>query len=171
LMLLLALPVAAFKFVFQPRNQQIQTAQQQISQKRSKLSQLQQATRRIDDLGQEIERLSRAVVLFEQKLPAQREVEVVLKEVWQLASQQGLTPKSVRTDEPDINIMYAQLPLRMVIIGDFDGFYSFLLDLEKLQRITRLPQLKLVKSKDVEGQIKADMVLHIFYEHKGENIL
>ncbi len=168
LLLLLALPMAAYRFVFEPRNAQISEVRQQIIEKRGKLDQLRLATQRIDDLGREIGRLSEAVILFEQKLPAQRDVEVILKEVWELAMQHGLTPKSVRTDEPVMSEMYAELPLRMMIVGDFDGFYSFLLDLEKLQRITRLPQARLERiDGQTIGQIKADLVLSIFYEPPG----
>ena len=167
ILLLLALPVAAYQFVFQPRNDQISRVREQIDQKRQKLEQLQEATRRIDDLGQEIDRLSEAVTLFEQKLPAEREVEVVLKEVWELATAHTLVPKSIRTDDPVDMHMYAELPLKMEIIGDFDGFYSFMLAMERLRRITRLPRLK-VESIDrgYEGKIKAEMVLSIFYEAK-----
>lgn len=164
LLLLAALPLAAWKFVFEPRNAQIHLAREQIAIKRAKLDQLKQATEQINDLGAEIERLSHAVVHFERKLPEQREVEVILKEVWQLASRHGLTPRSIRTDEPVKNAHYAELPLRMTIDGDFDGLYSFLLDLEKLQRITRLPHAQIEKVSKEEGRITAELVLSIFYE-------
>jgi len=169
LLLLLALPVAAYRYVFQPRNDQIQHARRQIIEKRAKLEQLRQATGRIDDLGQEIDRLSDAVAMFAQKLPAQREVEVILRAVWELTARHGLTPKSVRTDNPITTSQYAELPLKMEIVGDFDGFYGFLLDLEKLERLTRLPQMHINKSADREGRIKADLVLTIFYEPKHQS--
>jgi len=137
LLLLASLPMAAWRYVFEPRNQQIEAVREQISAKREKLDQLRSATEQIDDLGAEIERLSHAVIHFERKLPAQREVEVILKEVWELAARHGLNPRTIRTDEPVMNAHYAELPLRMTIDGDFDGLYSFLLDLEQLQRITR----------------------------------
>ena len=167
LLLLLALPAAAYLFVFQPRNDQIREVRAQIVDKLDKLEQLQESTRHIDDLGQEIERLSQAVDLFEQKLPAQQEVEVILKEVWELATAQGLTPKSIRTEDPIDMQLYAELPLKMVIVGDFDGFYGFLLDMERLRRITRLPQMRLENLDRHEGRIKADVVLSIFYETKA----
>ena len=168
LLLLLVLPAAAYRFVFQPRNEQIHQVRAQIIDKRAKLERLEQATRRIDDLGREIERLSDAVAMFEQKLPAEREVEVILKEVWELATARGLTPRSIRTDDTVDMQLYAELPLKMVIEGDFDGFYSFLLDMERLRRITRLPQLRLENVDRYEGLIKADLVLSIFYETKAE---
>lgn len=164
LFLLLATPAAAYTFVFQPRNEQIAEVRALVDAKREKLAQLKAATEQIEDLGEEIHRLNKAVDVFERKLPAQREVEVILKEVWQLATRHGLTPRSVRTDNPHTAAMFAELPLDMEITGDFDGFYSFLLDLEKLQRITRLGRMKLEKVTSGDGLIKAELVLSIFYE-------
>ena len=169
-LLLLAMPVAAYVFVFQPRNEQIAQARQEIHQKQQKLEHLEAATKNITDLGQEIEKLSQTIELFEQKLPAQREVEVILKQVWELAAKHKLVPKSIRTDRPVNAAQYAELPILMSIHGDFDGFYSFLLDLEKLRRITRMPQMKLEKisSQEQEGQMEAHVVLSIYFDPQGK---
>jgi len=166
MLVLLAMPVAAYMFVFQPRNEQTAAARAEDADKKLKLQQLEAATKSISDLGEEIDRLSQAVEVFEQKLPAQQEVEVILKEVWQLASQNNLTPRSVRTDKPVPAAQYSELPIRMEIVGDFDGFYSFLLELEKLPRITRMPELKLIRQtkRTEQGEMRADVVLSIFFE-------
>jgi Tfp pilus assembly protein PilO len=55
-------------------------------------------------------------------------------------------------------------PIQMTLTGDFNGFYSFLLQLEKMPRITRINQMKLDRSGDQEGQIQAQMTLSIFFE-------
>ena len=144
-MLLLAMPVASYFFVFAPRNGQNAEKRLELDQKEQKLSQLEQATHSIEDLGREIDELAQVIDLFEQKLPVEREVEVILKQVWELADRHRLTPKSVRTDKQIKSAHYTELPIRMVITGDFDGFYSFMLELEKLSRITRLPKMKLKK--------------------------
>lgn len=167
-LLLLAMPVAAYFFVFQPRNEQIRQARAEITSKQQKLAQLETATMKIQNLGEEIDKLSEAIDVFEQKLPAERETEVVLKEVWELASRHHLTPRSVRTDKVIGGQLYATLPLQMSILGDFDGFYSFLLDLEKLQRLTQMPRMSLQKIDKEEGHMKADLVLHIFFESKSQ---
>lgn len=164
-LLLLAVPVAAFFFVFQPRNQQIADARAEIAAKQAKLQQLEAATTAMSDLGAEIEKLSDAIELFEQKLPTQREEQVILKEVWELAAAHNLKPRSVRTDKTVNTAQYAELPIKMVILGDFDGFYSFLLELEKLQRITRTPTMSLKKLRAAdEDLMQADIVLSIFFE-------
>ena len=164
MLLLLAMPVAAYFFVFEPRNTQIAEARNEIALKQAKLAQLEEKTKSMVDLGKEIEKLSKAIQAFEQKLPAQREVEVILKEVWELAAAHNLTPKSVRTDKILKAAHYAELPIKMVIVGDFDGFYEFLLSLENLPRITRLPLMKLKKKGENEGYMHADLVLSIFFE-------
>ena len=165
--LLLGMPVAAYFSVFKPRNAQIDEARQEIQRKQAKLAQLEAATRKIDDLGQEIDKLAESITIFEQKLPAQQEVEVMLQEVWKLAVRHSLTPKSVRTDKTIISAQYAELPIKMEIVGNFDGFYGFLLDLEQLRRITRMPQMTLTKMKSLEGQMSARVLLSIFYEVGG----
>ncbi len=53
----------------------------------------------------------------------------------------------------------------MVISGDFPGFYAFMLDLERLSRITRVPEMKLEKLRNgKDGQMEAAFTLSIFFE-------
>jgi len=165
LLLLIGVPVAAYFYVYEPRNIQIEEAREEIKVKTDKLKRLDEAMSSILDLGHEIDKLSESIALYEQKLPTQREVEVILKEVWELAAKHELTPKSIRTDKIVSTAHYAELPIKMEIIGNFDGLYSFLLDLERLQRITRMPTMKLKKmSCSQEGNMQADVILSIFFE-------
>ncbi len=169
-LLLLGMPAAAYFFVFQPRNEQIAEARKEVAQKQAKLTELEKATKSIDDLGAEIDELKEAISFVEQQLPAQREVDVILREVWELAAKHKLRPESVRPDKIVPQSHYTELPIKLVIVGDFDGFYEFLLALEDLPRITRLPQMKLQKlqGKDVDdGAMKADLVLSIFFEGRA----
>lgn len=166
-LLLLGVPVAMYFFVFEPRNKQVAEVRAEIRQKQAKLDELQQATKRIPDLGKEIDRLHEAIDVIEQKLPDERKVDEVLKQVWELATRQRLTPKSVRTEKPLPTLNFSELPITMEIVGNFDGFYSFLLELEKMPRITQLPKMKLSKvtvKDSSEGVMKADLVLSVFFE-------
>ena len=164
LLLLVAMPVAAYFFVFEPRAVANEVKRQEIAQKQQKLQELEAATRNIEDLGAEIDLLTEAIDVFEQKLPAKREVEVILKEVWELATKHNLTPRSVRTDKPVDTAHYGELPILMRIVGDFDGFYEFLREVERLSRITRMPQMRLRKIETEQGQMEAELTLSIFFE-------
>lgn len=164
-LVLLAMPVATYYLVLLPKNQEIAQAREEMRRRQDKLRQLQVATRQIEDIGREIDKLTKAIDVFEAKLPAEKEVEVILKEVWQLAAKHNLKPRSIRTDKPIKNARYSELPLNMIIVGDFDGYYQFLLDLERLSRITRVTQMSLKKlSGDTEGQMEAAFKLSIYFE-------
>lgn len=164
ILLLLAMPVAAYFFVFQPRAEQIAEARAEIASKQAKLKELEAETKSIDDLGKEIDRLRDAIDLVEQKLPPQREVETVLRDVSRLVSENKLTTKSFRTDKAVKSAQYVEQPIKMTIIGDFSGFYTFLQELEKLPRITRTPNMILKKVDKEDSVMQADIVLSIFYE-------
>lgn len=166
-LLLLGMPVAAWFYVYKPHNEQIAQARQEIRNKQQKLHELEQATMRIDDLGEEIDKLTEVIKQFELRLPEEKEVEVVLKEVWETASQRGLNPRSVRTDKPIKSDRYTELPIKMIIVGDFDGFYEFMLDVERMSRITRIPEMKLKKLATAEGEMEATFTLSIFFEPAG----
>lgn len=169
-LVLLGMPVAAFIFVFRPVNAEIEQVRRENSVKQAKLDRL-EVTRHIQNLGAEIEKLDQAIEMFEAKLPAEKEVEVILKEVWRLASENGLRPKSIRTEKAVNASLHNELPIRMEILGDFDGFYSFLLDLERLSRITRIPDMQLKKLTDTEGHMKATFTLSIFFEkQEGQGV-
>ena len=55
-------------------------------------------------------------------------------------------------------------PLDVEITGDFDGFYTFLLALEQLPRITRISNMEIQRSKDVDGEMRAKCVLSVYYQ-------
>lgn len=166
-LLLLAVPVGAYLFVFEPRNKQIEEVREEIKRKQAKLEELEQATKKIPDLGEEIDRLTVAIDTIEQKLPDDRKLDELLRHVTDLATRHRLVTKSIRPAKPEPSHHYSRLPVPVEIVGDFDNFYTFLLELEKMPRIVQLQKMKLSKlpEKDREhGQMRADVELSVFFE-------
>jgi type IV pilus assembly protein PilO len=179
LLLLVAIPVGAWWFVFHPRNIQIAQAKEQIQAKRLKLQALNRATATIDSLKSDIQEYNRAIDFFQSKLPAEKEMDKVLREVWELAQACNLTAKSVRTEKRQGPVMlsdtagpYAEQPVCLELDGDFNsGLYSFLLALEKKARITRIHTMTVEKNSakdDGEGLVHATLVMSIFFERNGQ---
>jgi Tfp pilus assembly protein PilO len=81
-----------------------------------------------------------------------------------MAEANSLTTKTVRTMKSERCASYSEQPIQMSLAGDFNGFYEFLLQLEKLPRITRVTQMNLQKITDNEGEMQAQMTLSIFFE-------
>ena len=172
LIVLLVVPVASYFYVFKPRNNEIRQAQIEVENKQAKLDNLREVTEKIDDIGLAIEQGRAAIQLVEAKLPSARDVEVILEDVWQLAATSRLSVKSVKSEKPVPAAGYMEQPLKISMEGRFEGFYTFLLALESLPRITRIHQLKLERksggrsgdAEDPSGVMKADFVLSIYFE-------
>lgn len=173
MIVLLAVPVASWWYVFKPRNAEIVQAKLEVLTKQSKLDKLREVAKKIDDIGLAIEQGRYAVELIEAKLPNQQQVDVILQNIWRLADQNHLTVKSVKSEKPIPAATYMEQPLKMKIEGRFSGFYQFLLELENLPRITRIHQMKLERmtidsrsgSDNYDpGFMKAAFTLSIYFE-------
>ena len=155
-------------FVFKKSDVKDTQLRAEIEEKNRRLSNLAQATAGIEDLSKKIEELGQAITFFESKLPQEKEVDKILKEVWQMAEANSLTTKTVKTMKSERYSSYSEQPIQMSLSGDFKGFYSFMLQLEKLPRITRVMQMNLQKINDRNGEMQAQMTLSIFFEPDGD---
>ena len=151
-------------FVFSKANKKKTALLDDIRAKQAALGNLQQATAGIDDLNRKCDELQKAITFFESKLPQEKEVDKILKEVWQMAEANQLTTKTIKTMKSERGPSYSEQPIAMSLSGDFNGFYSFLLQLEKLPRITRVTDMQLQKINDRDGAMQAQMTLSIFFE-------
>ncbi len=163
-LVLLALPVSAYWFVFQPQNLEIAEAKSEIEHKELMLGKLSQATAQTEDLQRANKEIAESIALVESRLPGTKEVEVVLQQVADLARSNRLDLTKVKTEKPVQSARYMEQPLEMTISGDFDSFYTFLLDLEQLDRITRMPELNIEKEEKVDGMMQASFTLSIYFE-------
>jgi type IV pilus assembly protein PilO len=151
-------------FVFKKANARRAELQNSIQAKQTALTNLKQSTAGIDDLNRKIAELQQAITFFESKLPQEKEVDKILKEVWQMAEANSLQTKTIKTLKSERNANYSEQPIQMSLGGDFNGFYAFLLQLEKLPRITRVMQMDLQKISGRDGEMTAQMTLSIFFE-------
>lgn len=151
-------------FVFSKANKKKAAMLSDIRAKQQALGNLQQATAGIDDLNHKIDELQKAITFFESKLPQEKEIDKILKEVWQMAEANQLTTKTIKTLRSERGPSYSEQPIQMNLAGNFTGFYAFLLQLEKLPRITRVTEMNLQKINDRDGEMQAQMTLSIFFE-------
>ena len=167
--LMIGLLGCGYYFVFKPATEKRMARQAEISAKQKSLADLRLATIGISDLERKIDELQKAIKFFESKLPQEKEIDNVLREVWQMAQRNNLTTKSIKTLKSERMAGYSEQPVQVGLSGDFRGFYAFLLDLEKLSRITRVTQMKLEKISNQEGQMTAKLTLSIYFESDGSS--
>jgi Tfp pilus assembly protein PilO len=176
-LVLLAVPVASYFYVFKPRNLEIERANNEIATKQARLDTLEAVTSKIQDIGLEIERGRESVEMVEAKLPSAQDVEGILEQAWQIARRNALTLVSLKSEKSVPTALYMEQPLKVVMEGQFDGFYQFLLELENLPRITRIFQMKVEKAgagtkvgpqpEDLPpGSMRAEFTLSIYFEQQ-----
>jgi len=164
--LLLGVAVAGYKYMIKPANKHLFEAKERVLAKVDKLDEFEKATAAAEGLTKQLEQLQEAITFFESKLPPTSEIHKVLEQVTVIAQKQGLKPKTIRTLKKKDNSGYIEQPLKMGLVGNFNSFYSFLLELEKLPRIMKIRELSLDKEAKNEGQIEADFIVSIFFQNK-----
>jgi type IV pilus assembly protein PilO len=163
--LLMAIPTGAYYWVYRPTNEYIRKQQKEIEIKTQKLAKLQKAMLGIEDLNSEVKKLKEAVDFFEDKLPPQHEIHKVLEQVTRIAEAHRLETKLFQTQKPTPFAKYSEQPIKMELHGDFDSMYQFLLDMEKMPRITRIVKMEFKKNEKVEGMVQANFQLSIFFDN------
>ena len=151
-------------FVILPTLKRAESDRAAIDDLRGQLVKLDRVVRRISDLQEEVGRLESALAFFENRLPQEREVDVILREVWVIAEAKSLTPRSIRCAAPELQARYSSQPITMTLEGPFEGFYEFLVGLERLPRLTKVRQMQISKSPMKEGVVQAELLMDIFFE-------
>ncbi len=169
-LVLLAVPLATWQFVFIPRNQDIAEAMASIQERETRLQQIATVVATLGDLREAVRAGEAAIDRVEAKLPSRRDVETMLEQLWQVARRNDLTVKSVKTMSPVTSTVYRELPLKVQLKGPFEGYYRFLLELENLPRITRIFNMEIKRNDpgrasddDPPGTITADFELSIYF--------
>ena len=165
--LILGLLGCAWHFGFRRMAEKQAAKQAQVRQKEAVLENLRAATAAAGNVAKKTEELKQAVAFFEGKLPPEKEIDKVLREVWQTAEANRLRTEAFKTLRPGREANYSEQPIHMKLTGDFDGFYQFLLQLEKLPRITRVTKMDLSKIDARDGEMQADVTMSIFFEPDG----
>ena len=163
-MLLVAIPLGAYWWIFKPANDRMEKQRCEVEAKAQKLANLQKALVGIKDLSEEVDKLQKAVGFFQGKLPKHHEIHRVLGQVTKIADKHRLETKTFKTLKPIPGPAYSEQPIEMEISGNFNSYYQFVLDLERLPRITKVREMKLEKNKCQEGKMIATMTMSIYFD-------
>ncbi|UCE98894.1 MAG: type 4a pilus biogenesis protein PilO [Planctomycetota bacterium] len=165
--LLLGVACVAYQYMIKPANKHLAGQKARVQAKLAKLAEFEEASAAAAGLSKQLEQLQEALEFFESKLPPKSEIDKVLHDVTVIVQKQGLRSKRVLRLQKKDNSGYIEQPLKVELEGNFNSFYSFLLELEKLPRIMKIRELKLKKQIKDEGQIAADFIVSIFFQNEA----
>jgi type IV pilus assembly protein PilO len=162
-MVMLGVLGSAYFFIFSKANAKREAWEADALAKQRDLSNLKTVTAGISDVSRKINDLEAAIKIFDGKLPQARDVDMILQQVSQISQSCGLVTRTVRPDRSITTANYSEEPITLSLTGSFEGFYQFLLNLEKLPRLTRVTKMNLTKINDTEGQMTAELTLSIYF--------
>ena len=163
--LIIAMVYVSYAYMIKPANEHLVRQRVQMESSRAKLTELAKAKTASEDLTVHLEQMEKVIHEFESKLPPSSEIYTVLENVTLIAQRHGLVPKMIRTLKTASNQGYIEQPLEMELHGDFNSYYAFLLELERMDRITKIRQLELKKKSKFEGQTEAKFIMSIFFQN------
>lgn len=166
LALLLAIPLSSYWLVFRPHNERMEQAKREIEYKKKRLDELNAVTSKATTLARENDELAQRIQSIEAKLPTNKKVDAIVRQVSDLALEAGLEAPLVTSQQPVKAALYMEQPLKMTINGDFDGFYAFMIALERLPRLTRVPEMRIKRTDSVDGFMQADFTLSIYFQEE-----
>jgi type IV pilus assembly protein PilO len=159
-----ALPVASYFLVFRPQNREITRAREEVTHKQSMLVKLREETARNDDLLKTNDQTRTTVAMIESRLPSGKELDAVVRQVSDLAVAAGLASPAIKSAKPVPAALYMEQPLEIQISGSFLGFHSFIAQIEKLPRITRIHDLNITSTNRDDRELTAKFTLSIYFQ-------
>ncbi|MFG0327639.1 MAG: type 4a pilus biogenesis protein PilO [Phycisphaerales bacterium JB037] len=162
---LIAVPVASFFLVFKPQNEAIEAKAAEIEHKEQMLEQLTRESQRSVDLETENARLADKIAEFESRLPNNKGVDLIVGQVSELAMRSGMGAPAMKNAKPIKAALYWEQPLELKVSGTPEGAYRFMQAIERLPRITRVPDLKMTWDKD--RMVEMEFTLSIYFQDEG----
>ena len=146
LAVLVAVPLASWFFVFQPRNEDIAGARREIASMEATLARLDTLAGTVGDVRASIDEAEGRLADFGRIIPNAEEVEDLLAEMNRIGQRHELSIASIRAIKQTEVQGYIEIPHRVEISGDFEGIYRVLADLERLPRLVRVQSLEIERS-------------------------
>jgi Tfp pilus assembly protein PilO len=166
-LVVIGLPVAAYLMVFRPMNSEVKRVQEETRHREQLLARLKEETARNADLERANSEIAESIKRIEARLPTNQEIDSIVRQVSDLAVEAGLQPPSIKTGKPLPAGLYQEQPLEMETSGSFLGFRTFMTQVEKMERVTRIHDLKLTQQAQSPGataEIKATFTLSIYFQ-------
>jgi Tfp pilus assembly protein PilO len=161
---MLGLLGSSYFLVFTKANEKRKDLETEIDRKQKALADVGQAQVGIDNVKKRMDQLQEAVDFFEKRLPPHGQMDMVLSSVTKLAKENGLEQRTFKSGKQQQAANYTEQQIEMSLAGAFEGFYVYLQQLERFERLVRVTKMDLTKMNEKDGSMEAKLTLSIFFE-------
>ena len=135
---------------------QIQSTTREVEEKQNKAQHL-------PLLALEVQELESRVRDYDRQFPKQDDLGDFIKDITRVSRQLALGDWKYAPVVPKRGDGYFELPIQMNFVGEFVNVYSFLTEVEHLQRLTRVRRVA-IKTKDFKsGMVEVEIGLNIYF--------
>jgi type IV pilus assembly protein PilO len=140
---------AAFYFLkYQDQLDTVERLQRSITEQQSKLATLKAAAAKAEQLEKELAQSEEELSILMGLLPDQKEIPGLLENVSRLGANVGLE-NILFQPQPEVpKELYASIPIKLDLLGTFNDLGVYLDSISKLNRILRIEDLTISRSKD-----------------------
>jgi type IV pilus assembly protein PilO len=137
--------ILAVTLIFSPKNKQIKKLSASIAKLDNEIKTAEVQVRRLDELRAENARLQAQLEELKEKLPEEKEVSVLLKQISDLGQKSGLIVLLWKPQprKPDPKEIYIEIPVSMQIVGGYHDLGVFFSHISRIKRIVNISNIKI----------------------------
>ncbi|MDL1970563.1 MAG: type 4a pilus biogenesis protein PilO [Candidatus Desulfofervidaceae bacterium] len=136
---------------YAPSKTEIKQLKHNLEQSRMKLHQFKQAQKELDKLNKEMVETKKKLYEVTQLLPTRKEIPNLLSDISNLGNECHLEFLLFQPGKETIKDFYAEVPVRLIIQGEYLNVKAFLEKLSDLPRVINVAELKM-SSPRTEGE-------------------
>lgn len=160
----LGLMVLLFVFVgYLPAKRHLDALAGQIQSRTAEVEGKQNRARNLPLLALEVQELESRVRDYDRQFPRQADLGDFIKDITRVSQQLALRDFKYQPGAPKRGDTYFELPIQMNFQGDFLNVYSFLSEVEHLQRLTRVRRLAIRTREIKNGLVEVEIGLNIYF--------
>ncbi len=164
--LTLGLVLAALLFLlagYLPAKRRLDALHLQIQSTTREVEEKQNKAQHLPLLAMEVQELESRVRDYDRQFPRQADLGDFIKDITRVSQQLALRDWKYQPAGSKRGDTYFELPIQMNFQGDFVNVFSFLTEVEHLQRLTRVRRLA-IKGKDFKtGMVEVEIGLNIYF--------
>jgi type IV pilus assembly protein PilO len=161
---------ASYFVGFKPMKEQRDQLQADIQTKKAALENLRVSLTVVANMQKKIDDISKSIRFFDSRLPRDKEIQPIIEGVWKTAEKHSLSADRVRMLKVENGPNFLEQPIELELVGDFNGFYQFISELERMSRIIRLGKLDLKHLEKDPSKVQVKMTMSIYYTPDSQNV-
>lgn len=162
-MLLVIIGAGGYFLLLSPKRSEVGALRSRHAALQSELTQSRAVARNLARFRQEAALLRERLEAAKERLPTEKEIPGLYRQISDLAFQSGLAVSLFQPKEPQPKDFYSEVP---ILVSSESGFHQLGTFFERLSRLPRIVSLTTIKLSGIEraaGAVKADFTLATYF--------